>query len=234
MATPPTKVGNRLLDALPAKVLDALRPHLRAAPMRFGEILYQPGRKLDRVYFPTQGMISIIAGTDGASVEVSIAGSNGMFGVPLILGDDAPPQRAVVQMTGSALTMTSAALRQQLAEHPAMERLLLRYAQTVLNTASQSAACNRLHLLEQRCARWLLLALDQAPDQSIRLTHEYLATMLGVRRAGVTIAAQAFHASGLIEYKHGTITVHDRKSLEETSCECYRLGVEDFERLIGA
>src|SRR5258708_19809141 len=148
--------------------------------------------------------------------------------------DYAASESAVVQLPGHALRVKARVLREAMQADAALQRLLLRYSQATLNAVAQSAACNRLHLLEQRCARWLLACHDRAEGDRFRMTHEFLAIMLGVRRTGVTLAAQALQGNGLISYKHGTITVVDRRGLEAVACECYRVIQDGFDRVFPA
>jgi CRP-like cAMP-binding protein len=227
-------LGNHLLDALPSDVLDKLRPHLNSVALAANQSIHETAEVAEHVFFPTRGLISMVATmTDGDSVEIGMIGREGMFSVATVLGDDKPSQRAMVQLAGSAFRMPARLLRQAVGENASLQELLLRYAQLMLSTASQTAACNRLHLLEQRCARWLLSARDRADADEFSLTQEFLAMMLGVRRPGVTVAAQSLQAAGLITYNHGTMTVLDRKGLEAASCECYRFIQNEFTRLLG-
>ena len=228
------KTGNRLLDALSPRALAGLRPHFETVPLPIGHVLHEPRARADHVFFPTSGVISIIVMTaDGMAVEMAMAGNEGMFSVSVILEDDRPSQTAIVQLAGSAVRIRSGEMKQAVAEDADIRHLLLRYAQVTLSTAAQAAACNRLHLLEQRCARWLLSAQDRAGSDTFHITHEFLATMLGVRRPGVTVAVQNFRDSGLITYSHGTMTILNREDLEKASCECYRTIQDEFARLLG-
>lgn len=227
------KFGNRLLDALPAETRRALQPRLHVRPYRLRDTVCEPGSYLAHAIFPIDALISVIAVmADGAGIEIGMVGREGMFHVGFVLGDEAPSQRAIVQAEGTALAIEAAELRRLLKKDAALERLLLRYAQTMLNTAAQSAACNRLHSLRQRCARWLLMAHDRARGAEIRFTHDFLSLMLGARRAGVTVAAQSLQADKLIDYRRGIIAIRDRKGLEAAACECYAFIAADYERLI--
>lgn len=224
--------GNYLLDALPPDVRERLS--LEPVTLDHNQTMHQAGALTEHAFFPTSGLISMIASAgNGLSVEVGMVGKEGMFNVSSILGDDRPSHGAMVQLSGTALRMSSAVLRREAQAHPPLLGLLLRYSQMILTTAAQTAACNRLHLLEQRCARWLLSAHDRAGSDTFPMTQEFLAMMLGVRRPGVTIAAQAFEVSGLITYNHGTLTIVDRLGLEATSCPCYRFIQDEFARLLG-
>ena len=228
------KLGNRLLDALPAAVLRRLRPHLESVPLHRAQAIHAPGEKVEYAFFPTSGLISLVAMTsDGPSVEIGMIGKEGMFSVSTILGDETPSQRAMVQLAGGALRMPSRRLRQEVRASAPLQELLLRYAQVTLTTAAQTAACNRLHQLERRFARWLLSVHDRAEADTFQMTHEFLAMMLGVRRPGVTVAAQSLQAGGVIAYNHGTMTVMDRGGLETAACECYRAIQDEFARLLG-
>ena len=224
--------GNRLLDALPRDISERLP--LETVALNPNQTIHEAGASAEHVFFPTSGLISMIASVpNGLSVEIGMIGKEGMFNVASILGDDRPAHAAMVQLPGSALRMTAAALRREAQTHPALLGLLLRYSQMILTTAAQTAACNRLHLLEQRFARWLLSAHDRAETDSFPMTQEFLAMMLGVRRPGVTIAAQAFEADGLIAYNHGTMTIVDRAGLETATCDCYPFIQSEFKRLLG-
>jgi len=227
--------GNRLLDLLAPSQLERLRPHLTPEPLPLNRTLQPRGKPVESVYFPTSGMISIVAMMrDGAAVEVGIAGCEGMLGVQALLGDDNSLNEAMVQIPGSALGMSAGVLRQEMQESTQLRQVMLKYVQLALNTATQSAACNRAHLLEQRLARWLLTARDRSGSDRLPLTHEFIAMMLGVRRAGVTVAAQSLQSAGLIEYAHGRITVVDREGLEAATCECYEVVRREHARLFGA
>ena len=179
-------------------------------------------------------MISIVAMMqDGTAVEVGIAGREGMLGVQAALGDDLSLNEAMVQIPGYALRLPAEVLRREALESAQLRGVLLRYVQAYLNSATQTAACNRAHLLEQRLARWLLTAWDRANTDRLPLTHEFIAMMLGVRRAGVTNAAQSLQSAGLIQYAHGRITIADRDGLEAAACECFAVIKRDYARLLG-
>jgi len=227
-------LGNRLLDAMPSDVLHNIRPHLELVALAANQTVHEPGEATEYVFFPTRGLISLVAVLDdGESVEVGMVGKEGLYGVSVFLGDDRPVQRAMVQLAGSALRISSRLFQHEVQSNAALQSLLLRYVQVTLTTAIQAAACNRLHKLEQRFARWLLAAHDRAEAATFPMTHEFLAMMLGVRRPGVTIAAQSLQADGVITYNHGTMTIVDRNGLEAASCECYRFVQGEFARLLG-
>jgi CRP-like cAMP-binding protein len=223
-----TRTGNRLLDALTSECLQRLQPHLEPAVLDLKASI----PPLPHVYFPLAGLISVIATMeDGGSIEIGMAGREGMYGVLAILTDDAPSETAIVQLPGRSLRLGTRLLRQEMDTDGALRRLLLRYIEATLSAVAQSAACNRLHLLEQRCARWLLACHDRAEGDTFPMTHEFLALMLGVRRPGVTLVARSLRESGLISYTHGTLTVEDREGLEAAACECYRAVRDKFDRV---
>lgn len=226
--------GNRLLDGLPADVRVAMRPHLHAETLGVQNVLAEPRRRAEAAYFPLDCVASLVTMMrDGSSVEVGLVGCDGMLPISAVLGTNAPTQRAIVMIAGTAMAIKGDDLRLLMKTHPAIGRALLCYAQAVFNQAAQLAACNRLHLLEERCARWLLMAQDRIQHGEIRITQEMLATALGVHRPGVTVAAQALQAKGLIAYRHGTVAVLNRKRLEAAACECYGSIMADYARLVG-
>jgi CRP-like cAMP-binding protein len=222
------RTGNRLLDAAPAQSLERILPHLEPVSL----LLAQPLDSAEYAYFPFAGLISVVSMmADGTSVEIGMSGREGMYSISAILGEDTPFQSAMVQLPGHALRLRTRLLRQEMQAEPALQKLLLRYTQAFVCTVAQSAACNRLHFLEQRCARWLLECHDRADTDTFPMTHEFLAMMLGVRRPGVSLAAHALQEKGLITYAHGTMTVLDRDGLEAAACECYRVIQNECDRL---
>jgi CRP-like cAMP-binding protein len=223
-----TRTGNRLLDALTSECLQRLEPHLEPVALDLKASI----PPLPHVYFPLAGLISVIARMeDGESVEICMTGREGMYGVPAILTDDPISESAIVPLPGRSLRLGSRLLRKEMDGDGALRRLLLRYIEATLSAVAHSAACNRLHFLEQRCARWLLACHDRAEGDTFPMTHEFLAMMLGVRRPGVTLAARTLRESGLITYTHGTLTVVDREGLEAAACECYRVVRDKFDRV---
>jgi CRP-like cAMP-binding protein len=217
---------------MPLAVYQRLR--LETVELAANQTIHDPRKLAEHVFFPTRGLISMVATAgNGLSVEIGMVGHEGMFNVASMLGDDRPSHGAMVQLPGSALRTTSNALRREAQANGAVHGLLLRYGQTILTTAAQTAACNRLHRLEQRFARWLLSAHDRAMANIFPMTQEFLAMMLGVRRPGVTLAAQVFQADGLIRYSHGTMTILDREGLESASCDCYPFIQYELKRLLG-
>jgi CRP-like cAMP-binding protein len=227
-------VVNRLLDALPSADRQRVLARCESVDLVFADVLSTAGERLSRVYFPITGFISLIVAVDkSASLEVGLVGNEGMVGIPLVLGVDISPLRAVVQGGGSALRMDAAPFRRALAESVAFRRETNRYVSVQLNQLAQTAACTRFHVVEARLARWLLMTQDRAKSSTFRITHEYLAFMLGVRRAGVTKAATSLQKLNLIGYSRGDITVLDRPGLKAASCGCYNADLMSYDRVFG-
>lgn len=221
-----------MLAALPpddrARVLAHTTPITPAA----NDQIYRAGGPIDHVYFPNGGVASLVIQLeDGAAVEVGTVGHEGFVGSPLVLGVEHSPLRAFWQVPGSARRMPAAAFAAEMRRDGAFAALARRYTQALLNMAAQSVACNRLHAISPRCARWLLMTHDRAGRDEFDLTQEFLAVMLGVRRASVTEAAGAFQRAGIISYRRGRIKVRDRRRLEAASCECYRAVQNELNRL---
>jgi CRP-like cAMP-binding protein len=218
----PSTIQNRLLRTLPRKALKELSPSLQPVPLPVKQVLHRPGDHLDFAYFPETGMVSIVLPLeDGGTIEVGTVGSEGMLPIALVLGDTVANSESIVQLEGSALRMPVDTLRQRLDVNAMLRRHFGRYAHSFHQQVSQTAACNGAHSVEQRCARWLLLARHRTGSDELPLTQEFLSMMLAVRRAGVTTAAGALQQAGLIRYRHGHITVLDPAGLEEVSCECF-------------
>lgn len=232
--TQPASASNRLLEALPAVDRRGMLAGFEAVDLTFADVLYTPGKRLSHVYFPTQAFISLIMPVDASSsLEVGLVGNEGMFGIPLALGVDASPVRAVVQGAGSALRMDAARFTRELKARPALERAIDRYAFVQLTQLAQAAACTRFHVVEARLARWLLMTQDRAHATTMHITQEFLALMLGVRRVGVTKAASVLQKRDLIRYSRGDITVLDRRGLKAASCGCYQADRDSYERILG-
>jgi CRP-like cAMP-binding protein len=223
-------IRNRILSALPQQDLDRLRPHLQPVPLPQRQILHEAGAAIEHVYFIEQGLASVLTTmADGSSVEVRMTGREGMIGLPYVLGADALPQQVTVQVPGSALRMNAAAFKAEFDRLETMRRIVLRLAAAALAMTSQNAACNRLHSAEQRCARWLLEATNRIGSLTMPMTHEFLSSLLGIRRAGVTVIATRLQRSGLIQYSRGRLTIIDRARLEAVACECYLIDHAQFE-----
>ncbi|CAA9237910.1 MAG: cAMP-binding proteins - catabolite gene activator and regulatory subunit of cAMP-dependent protein kinases [uncultured Acetobacteraceae bacterium] len=228
-------VRNGLLAALPLADLARLRPKLHLVELPFNQTLYSMDDTLDTVLFPESGMVSLLATLDdGEQIEVGIAGREGLVGLPLVFGDDRSLVEARVQMEGTALRIGAAAFRDEMEQSDALRTLLLRYALAFHAQITLSAACNARHAIEQRLARWLLIAHDRIEANDFPMTHEFISMMLGVRRPGVTIAAGILQKAGLIHYARGRMAVTDRPGLEAASCECYHTARREFARLLGA
>ena len=225
-------VGNRLLAALPEAYFQRISPYLIEVSLSLGQILHEPQEKIETVYFPTEAMISLVSiMEDGSTVEVGIVGNDGMLGYPVYLGGDQSHTRALVQSQGKALQMNAIVLKNEFDQGGFFQRLLLLYTQVFLTQVTQTAACNRFHPTEERLARWLLQSLDCTGSEQLHLTQDFLSSMLGVRRASVTVAAGTLQQAGIIQYNRGKITILDRTALEDTSCECYEIVRREYNRL---
>lgn len=224
---------NLLLDCLPKAECERLSAHLERIPLSLGDVLYEPGVSMQYVYFPTDAIISLLyVMEDGASAEIAVVGNEGMVGVSLFMGGESTPSRAVVQSAGHALRLNGLLLKEEFRLSGALQHLLLRYTQALITQMSQTAVCNRHHTVEQQLCRWLLLSLDRLPNNSLTMTQQLIANMLGVRREGVTEAAGKLQAARLIDYKRGKITVLDRSGLEKKVCECYAVVKAETDRLL--
>jgi CRP-like cAMP-binding protein len=233
-STQRASAGNRLLEALPESDLRRMLAGCETVDVAFADVLYTPEERLSHVYFPTASFISLIMPVDGsASLEVGLVGNEGMFGIPLVLGVDVSPVRAVVQGAGPALRMDAPVFCRELGRSPVLQREMDRYIFVHLNQLAQTAACTRFHVVEARLARWLLMTQDRAHADHFHVTQEFLALMLGVRRVGVTKAASALQKRRLIRYTRGDITVLDRRGLRTASCGCYQADRESYQRVLG-
>jgi CRP-like cAMP-binding protein len=225
---------NRLLAALPAETYAALQPELEAISLEQKQSLYEPHQPIEHVYFVENGVVSLLSVMDdGTAVEISTVGNEGMIGIPVFLGTDRTPGLAFTQIPGDAARLHSEVFRQIVEREKEFQQLLQRYTQYLFLQLSQSVACNRIHPVEQRCCRWLLMTHDRVDADTFPLTQEFLAQMLGVRRASVNEVERALQEAGLITYRRGQVTVVNRQGLEETSCECYRIVRAEYQRLLG-
>ena len=230
----PTKIvpdTNALLSNLSKKEYQRLLPQLQEIPLVLEQMIYQPGDLITDVYFPTSGIVSLLAG-DGerSTLEVGLVGSEGMVGLPVFMGISTSRSRAVVQGTGFALRMKASLLRKESNNGSALTRVLRRYTHSLLTQITQSAVCNQFHSIESRLARWLLMTHDRLNQEEFPLTQEFLSHMLGVRREGVSRAAGELQRRKLVAYSRGRLKVLDRSGLEATSCGCYQL-IKDEARL---
>ena len=235
MTSPPEiiQVHNQLLRALPAQARARLFPCMELVPMLPGHVLYESGDVQNHVYFPINSIVSLMFVTEsGASAEIAMIGKEGMVGVPLITDSRAAPNRAVVQCAGNAYRLKGALFKAEFSRAGALQHLLLRYTQTLLTQMAQTAVCYRHHSVSQQLCRLLLMSLDRLPSNHLKMTHELISSMLGVRRESVTAAARKLQSENAIKYSRGTIKVLDRPKLEKESCECYAVVKAEFERLL--
>ena len=224
---------NHLLAVLPTAEFEALAAHLELVPLPLGKMLYEPGTQLQHAYFPTTAIISLhYVMESGASAETAGVGNEGVVGISLFMGGDTTSSSAVVQTAGHAYRLERRVLMQEFNRAGLLQRLLLRYTQALITQMSQTAACNRHHAVEQQLCRWLLLTLDRLPSSDLVMTQELIASMLGVRREGITEAAGNLQRAGLISYRRGHISVLDRYGLETRACECYAVVKNELRRLL--
>ena len=232
-AMPLNPLSNHLLASLPEADYQRFAPGLEPVLMKLGHSLYESGGRQSHVYFPVNGIVSLLYVTSGgASAELAVIGAEGMIGIALFMGGETAPNRAIVQSTCQAFRLNAASLKKEFARGGAVHLQLLKYTQALITQISQTAVCNRHHSVEQQLCRWLLLSLDRLPGNELRMTQELIANMLGVRRQGVTEAAGALEKDGLIRYRRGTIEVLDRTGVEARACECYGVVRREYERLL--
>jgi CRP-like cAMP-binding protein len=227
-------IENCLLSSLSAEERARIYPNMRHAFLPPGRVIYDSGERLESVYFPTTCVVSCLyTMLDGSTAEMALVGNDGMIGIALVLGGGNIPHRAVAQIGGYALTLPAKVLQDEFARGGPLQHILLRYTQALITQISQTAVCNRLHPLEQRLCRWLLLCLDRVNGAEILMTQEFLANMIGGRRESVTVAAGRLQDAHLIQYSRGHITILDRKGLEAMTCECYKVVDVEMDRLVG-
>ena len=226
---------NHILANLPKHEYDQIAPLLEPVSLPAGKMLHDVNEPITNEYFVTSGLASIITMmSNGDSVEVGMVGNEGFTGLPVLLDIPSSSSRVIIQITGDGLQMDSKALREMLLGVPLLEFNLARFSYLQALQMAQIAACNRLHEIEERLARWLLMVQDRIKSNVVSLTHEFLGSMLGTRRASVTIAAGILHKAGIIEYRRGQIHILDRQKLEETACECYEIVHGQFEAYLKA
>nr|WP_049762999.1 Crp/Fnr family transcriptional regulator [Shewanella denitrificans] len=224
---------NHLLAALPQVELESFSDHLELVPMPLGEFLYEPGSGLEYVYFPTTCIVSLhYVLSSGATAETAGVGNEGVVGVSLFMGGNTTASSAVVQTAGYGYRLNKKILMREFDRSGLLQRVLLRYTQALMTQMSQTAVCNRHHSLEQQFCRWLLLTLDRMPTNELVMTHELVASMLGVYREGISLAAGKLQQAGVISYRRGHISVLDRAKLELKSCECYQVVKTELDRLL--
>ena len=224
---------NLLLAALSAAQLKRLARDLEAIEMPLGDALYESGRQSQYVYFPTTSIISLLYVLEsGASTQIAVVGNDGVVGVSLFMGGETTPSRAVVQSAGLGYRLAARAIKDEFTRGGPLQGLMLRYTQSLFTQMAQTAVCNRHHSVDQQLARWLLHSIDRLAVPHITMTQELIATMLGVRREGVTEAAGRLQKAGVISYRRGHISVLDRRKLEQMSCECYEVVRKETARLL--
>jgi CRP-like cAMP-binding protein len=228
----PAQPRNRILSSLPKKEYNRLLPQMEEVSLERGQILIAPGQPIKHVQFPLNAMISIVSFTEeGLSIETGVIGSDAMLGIPVLLGTNTTPMQSVVQIPGLAMRMEAKAFKREFDNGSAFKEVLLRYIHVLVIEISQTAACNKLHSIEGRLARWLLMSSDSIGSSELPLTQDFISSMLGIRRAGVTEAATALRGKGLISYRQGLITIVDRAGLETQACECHEVVKREYDRL---
>ncbi len=231
---PAHMTGNHLLAALPNEPYERLRSDLEPMTFALGEVVYESGGPMPYVYFPTTSHVSLLyTMIDGSTAEMGLVGNEGVVGIALFMGGETTPNRAMVQGAGAAFRMKAKSMLDEFKRGGEFQHLMLRYTQALITQISQTAVCNRLHSVEQRLCRWLLMTHDRADSDQLDMTHEFISNMLGVRREGVTVAAQRLQEAGMIKYVRGHINILDRKQLLARVCECYQVVNAEHERLLG-
>jgi CRP-like cAMP-binding protein len=225
---------NRLLTLLSDEDYERLRPHFSTSELNYRKVLYEARRDIRYVYFPIDGVASLVLETgNGAAVEVGTIGNEGMVGIPVVLGDRQAPSTVYVQVPGQALKMEAGVFRKELQRSPTLYAVALRYIHALFNQVAQSAACAHLHKVEQRCCRWLLMTRDRMPSDEFLLTQEFLGMMLGVRRPSVSLTMTNLQKAGLVRYSRGHVSILDLKGLQRRACECYKTSKLEFDQLLG-
>ena len=224
---------NRLLAALPEEVYDYLLPKLTPFTLELGDIIYEPGKRIDYLLFPTTSVIALLyIPANGTIVEMTPTGNEGVVGITLCIGNNMAPNRAVVQAAGDAFKLAMKSVWGECRPANLLQVVLLRYVQALIADIFQTATCRCVHTVKKRLCRWLLLTHDRSPSHQFQMTHEFLANILGVQHEEITMAVRQLQEAGLIHYTRGHITIVDRKSLEAAACECYRVAKTEFDRLL--
>ena len=225
---------NRLLASLPREELTALQPHMEQVSLSHGQSIILPYEPIPFIYFPLNSLLSLVTVMEnGSSVEAGAIGREGMAGLPVLLDAEMTPMQTLTQIPGEAVRINAKIIKDAFDKGGTLRKVLHRYIHTTIIIGSQTAACNRLHHIEARLCRWLLMSSDGVDSEELFLTQDFLATMLGVRRAGVSEAASQLQSKGLIRYQRGRIQIVDRKSLETSACECYGVVKAEYHRLFG-
>ncbi|HLL72239.1 MAG TPA: Crp/Fnr family transcriptional regulator [Pyrinomonadaceae bacterium] len=228
----PALTANRLLDHLPGEELEFLRPHMEQVHLSHGDSIIEPHVPIKDCYFPLNSLLSMVTTMeDGSSVECGSIGREGMSGVPVLLDAGETTMPTFVQVAGDAIRVKAAVVKKAYDRGGELKKILNRYMHTIIIVSSQSTACNRIHRIEERLARWLLMSSDGVGSDEVNITHEYLAIMLGVRRAGVSEAAAKLQEKDLIRYYRGNVLISDRERLEACACECYHVVKAEYDRL---
>lgn len=227
--------GNRILAGLPAETQRRLHPMLTSVHTQRRDSIWEPNKPIEFVYFPINAVISVLAVDNGGqAVEVGTIGNEGVAGLPIFLGADVSPALSFTQVGGDAHRMRAEDFRRESRREGPLRDILDRYTQGFMTQIAQSTACNRLHTSRERLARWILMVQDRLGRDHFELTHDFMAQMLGVRRATVSETAQELQQDGVIQYQRGSLTVLDRRRLEEASCSCYSIVRDEFDRLLGS
>ncbi len=222
---------NTILNSLPEEDYRRLQPHLEKFDFPHGKFIYHPDEKIKYVYFPNDSMVSIIATTpEGYSAEVGVVGYEGIVGVDVLMGVDSTTNESIVQLADGATRINADVLKEEFKRGGVFHDLALRFMHNLMSQISQTALCNRLHTVEERLSRWLLMCRDRSQVEKLHLTQEFLATMLGTQRATVTVAAINLQSAKFIKYSRGNIVITNREGLEEFSCECYQVVKRTYDR----
>ncbi len=225
---------NHLLAALPAEEFGRIVDQLEPVSLKLGQVMHESGVQMNYVYFPATSIISLLyIMENGATAEIGVVGNDGLLGVELFMGGETATNRAVIQSAGEAFKMNTKSMKAEFTLGGVFQKILLRYTQALIGQISQTAVCNRLHTVEQQLCRWLLLSHDRLDTDKLVMTHDLISNMLGVRREGVTLAAQKLAQRGLIKNDRGAITVINRIGLEDAVCECYEVVNTEYNRLLG-
>lgn len=235
MAVAAHRVGpkNRILAALTPEELERLAPHMETVRIPQSKVLYEAGETINNLYFPNSGMLSLLSmSEDGTTIEVGMVGTEGVVGIPVLLEISTTPYAAMAQLESDVIRIKGQVIKSEFARSGRLNQLLLRYTHVLLMQTAQSVVCNRFHTIEKRLCRWLLVAHDLINRDTLHLTQEIIAHMLGISRTGVTMAAMTLQRAGIIRYSRGRIEILNRKAMEATSCPCYKIIKEEFERYI--